>query len=115
MRIWWSGQPAAVCASAGVSPSAAPAAAPCISVRREIRLRCVIVQSPRDEAEPSRGFIATPARLAFDWAGDQDGGQLFKGSEIMPRTLFEKIWDAHLVAKRADGRELIYIDRHVLH
>ena len=33
----------------------------------------------------------------------------------MPKTLFEKIWDAHLVATRMDGRELIYIDRHVLH
>ena len=33
----------------------------------------------------------------------------------MPKTLFDKIWDAHLVARRADGRELIYIDRHVLH
>src|SRR5262245_28079088 len=33
----------------------------------------------------------------------------------MPRTLFEKIWEAHLVARRADGRVLIYIDRHVLH
>ncbi len=33
----------------------------------------------------------------------------------MPQTLFEKIWDAHLVATRLDGRELIYIDRHVLH
>src|SRR5919197_1639051 len=33
----------------------------------------------------------------------------------MPRTLFDKIWDSHLVARRADGRELIYIDRHVLH
>jgi 3-isopropylmalate/(R)-2-methylmalate dehydratase large subunit len=33
----------------------------------------------------------------------------------MPQTLFDKIWDAHLIAKRADGRELIYIDRHVLH
>ena len=33
----------------------------------------------------------------------------------MPRTLFEKIWDSHLVARRADGRDLIYIDRHVLH
>jgi 3-isopropylmalate/(R)-2-methylmalate dehydratase large subunit len=32
-----------------------------------------------------------------------------------PRTLFGKIWDDHLVARRADGRELIYIDRHVLH
>jgi 3-isopropylmalate/(R)-2-methylmalate dehydratase large subunit len=33
----------------------------------------------------------------------------------MLQTLFEKIWDAHLVARRGDGRELIYIDRHVLH
>jgi 3-isopropylmalate/(R)-2-methylmalate dehydratase large subunit len=33
----------------------------------------------------------------------------------MPRTLFDKIWDCHLVARRADGRDLIYIDRHVLH
>jgi 3-isopropylmalate/(R)-2-methylmalate dehydratase large subunit len=33
----------------------------------------------------------------------------------MPGTLFDKIWDAHLVGQRADGRDLIYIDRHVLH
>src|SRR5580700_3903269 len=33
----------------------------------------------------------------------------------MQQTLFDKIWDAHLVARRADGRDLIYIDRHVLH
>jgi 3-isopropylmalate/(R)-2-methylmalate dehydratase large subunit len=33
----------------------------------------------------------------------------------MLRTLFDKIWDAHLVAHRADGRDLLYIDRHVLH
>jgi 3-isopropylmalate/(R)-2-methylmalate dehydratase large subunit len=33
----------------------------------------------------------------------------------MRKTLFDKIWDAHLVAQRGDGRELIYIDRHVLH
>jgi 3-isopropylmalate/(R)-2-methylmalate dehydratase large subunit len=35
--------------------------------------------------------------------------------DMMPRTLFDKIWDAHLVARRGDGRDLIYIDRHVLH
>jgi 3-isopropylmalate/(R)-2-methylmalate dehydratase large subunit len=29
--------------------------------------------------------------------------------------MFDKIWDFHLVARRADGRDLIYIDRHVLH
>ena len=33
----------------------------------------------------------------------------------MARTLFDKIWDLHLVGQRADGRDLIYIDRHVLH
>ncbi len=33
----------------------------------------------------------------------------------MARTLLDKIWDAHLVARRTDGRDLIYIDRHVLH
>jgi 3-isopropylmalate dehydratase large subunit len=36
-------------------------------------------------------------------------------SPPMPATLFDKIWDSHLVARRADGRDLIYIDRHVLH
>ncbi len=33
----------------------------------------------------------------------------------MGRTLFDKIWDAHRVGTRADGRDLIYMDRHVLH
>jgi 3-isopropylmalate/(R)-2-methylmalate dehydratase large subunit len=30
-------------------------------------------------------------------------------------TLFDKIWDAHVVQRRADGRDLLYIDRHVVH
>jgi 3-isopropylmalate/(R)-2-methylmalate dehydratase large subunit len=38
-----------------------------------------------------------------------------QSSKSMPKSLFEKIWDAHLVAKRMDGRDLIYVDRHVLH
>jgi 3-isopropylmalate/(R)-2-methylmalate dehydratase large subunit len=33
----------------------------------------------------------------------------------MAATLLDKIWDAHRVATRGDGRDLIYIDRHVLH
>ncbi len=33
----------------------------------------------------------------------------------MPRTLFDKIWDAHAVGTRVDGRVLLYMDRHVLH
>ncbi len=36
-------------------------------------------------------------------------------NNAVPRTLFDKIWDSHLVGQRADGRDLIYIDRHVLH
>ena len=31
------------------------------------------------------------------------------------RTLYEKIWDAHVVETRDDGTSLIYIDRHLVH
>lgn len=33
----------------------------------------------------------------------------------MAKTLYEKIWDAHLVHTAPDGTALIYIDRHMLH
>jgi 3-isopropylmalate/(R)-2-methylmalate dehydratase large subunit len=33
----------------------------------------------------------------------------------MPQTLIDKIWEAHLVSRRVDGRDLLYMDRHVLH
>ncbi len=32
-----------------------------------------------------------------------------------PRTLYEKIWDAHLVERRDDGTCIIFIDRHLVH
>ena len=32
-----------------------------------------------------------------------------------PRTLFQKIWDDHLVEQKPDGSSLIYIDRHMVH
>ncbi|MGB7405727.1 MAG: 3-isopropylmalate dehydratase large subunit [Pacificimonas sp.] len=32
-----------------------------------------------------------------------------------PRTLFEKVWDAHVVDRREDGTCLLYIDRHLIH
>jgi len=32
-----------------------------------------------------------------------------------PRTLYEKIWAAHVVERRDDGTCLIYIDRHLVH
>ena len=31
------------------------------------------------------------------------------------RTLYDKLWDSHLVTQRDDGSALIYIDRHLLH
>lgn len=33
----------------------------------------------------------------------------------MARTLVDKIWDAHFVARRDDGRDVVYVDRHVFH
>jgi 3-isopropylmalate/(R)-2-methylmalate dehydratase large subunit len=32
-----------------------------------------------------------------------------------PRTLYEKLWDSHVVREREDGTTLLYIDRHLLH
>ncbi|MGB7372668.1 3-isopropylmalate dehydratase large subunit [Pontixanthobacter sp.] len=32
-----------------------------------------------------------------------------------PRSLYEKIWDAHVVETRDDGTSLIFIDRHLVH
>ncbi len=32
-----------------------------------------------------------------------------------PRTLFDKIWDAHLISRDDDASSLIYIDRHLVH
>ncbi len=33
----------------------------------------------------------------------------------IPRTMYQKIWDAHVVEQRDDGTALIYIDRHLVH
>jgi 3-isopropylmalate/(R)-2-methylmalate dehydratase large subunit len=32
-----------------------------------------------------------------------------------PRTLYDKIWDAHVVRQEPDGTALLYIDRHLVH
>jgi 3-isopropylmalate/(R)-2-methylmalate dehydratase large subunit len=32
-----------------------------------------------------------------------------------PRTLFDKIWDAHVVERLPDGTAILYIDRHLIH
>lgn len=38
-----------------------------------------------------------------------------KAKSNNPRTLYDKIWDSHLVDKSADGVCLLYIDRHLVH
>ena len=32
-----------------------------------------------------------------------------------PRTLFDKIWDNHVIAPQGEGTYLIYIDLHLIH
>ena len=34
---------------------------------------------------------------------------------VAGRTLYDKIWNAHVVAERDDGMAIVYIDRHLLH
>ena len=33
----------------------------------------------------------------------------------MPKTLYDKIWEDHMVHQQSDGASLIYIDRHLVH
>jgi len=33
----------------------------------------------------------------------------------MPKTLYDKIWDDHLVNEQGDGTSLLYVDRHLVH
>src|SRR3546814_6685590 len=49
-----------------------------------------------------------------DWSSDVCSSDLH---DVMakPRTLFDKIWQDHLVDVQADGTCLIYIDRHLVH
>ena len=35
--------------------------------------------------------------------------------KMRPKTLFDKIWDHHLIDTQEDGASLIYIDRHLVH
>src|ERR1700684_1345956 len=36
-------------------------------------------------------------------------------AETKPRTLFDKVWDAHVVERLPDGTCVLYIDRHLVH
>jgi 3-isopropylmalate/(R)-2-methylmalate dehydratase large subunit len=36
-------------------------------------------------------------------------------NKMTAKTLYDKIWDAHLISEDADGTSLLYIDRHLVH
>ena len=38
-----------------------------------------------------------------------------RSTDYSPRTLLDKVWDAHVVRELEDGRTLLYIDRHLVH
>ena len=33
----------------------------------------------------------------------------------MPQTLYDKIWEEHLVHEQKDGTSLLFVDRHLIH
>jgi 3-isopropylmalate/(R)-2-methylmalate dehydratase large subunit len=39
----------------------------------------------------------------------------FRDAETMPQTLYDKLWDSHVVHTEDDGTALLYIDRHLVH
>src|SRR5207247_8255049 len=44
------------------------------------------------------------------------GGEGARGRAVSsPRTLFEKVWDAHVVHRLPEGPELLYVDLHLVH
>ena len=57
-------------------------------------------------AKPKRPMITGPGRSR---------GRRNAMSASRPRTLFDKIWDSHVVEKLPDGTCILYIDRHLLH
>ena len=46
----------------------------------------------------------------IDMAGENQ-----KAKTENAKTLYDKLWDDHLVKQRDDGSALLYIDRHLLH
>ncbi len=52
--------------------------------------------------EPPRGLLRDPREKTAM-------------SSKIPKTLYDKLWDAHLVRDSGDGFALIYIDRHLVH
>ena len=67
--------------------------------------RLTAVQAAFDRLPPATAGACTPHSIPIE-----------QGIRVMkPRTLYDKIWDDHLVDEQPDGTCLIYIDRHLVH
>jgi 3-isopropylmalate/(R)-2-methylmalate dehydratase large subunit len=40
---------------------------------------------------------------------------MMSANPVLPRTLFDKLWDSHVVTTREDGEALLWVDRHFVH
>ncbi len=54
-------------------------------------------------------------KLPHDKSHNSHNKEVGMGPMTKPRTIFQKIWDDHLVHRADDGTCLIYIDRHLVH
>ena len=79
-----------------------------------------ITERARDSVRP--GAERSRANAAADRAGRRDGRRGRRNQPIgvtaamaPPRTLFDKIWDNHVIAPQGEGTYLIYIDLHLIH
>ena len=80
------------------------------------RTGAAVAQSGAITSKPGMAVAATKMAASMTLADLlQSQRSPTRKQRLMPETMFDKIWDAHFVARRADGRDLIYIDRHVLH
>ena len=67
----------------------------------------------RDPLLEGRDEIADTLRLEAKIASFESGNVARPGDH--PRTLYDKIWDSHVVADLSDGTSLVYVDRHLVH
>ena len=66
--------------------------------------------STRTTAPPPRSRLRafTPPRLQYDAGSHEEG-------EMAPRTLFEKVWDDHVIRQASGEPALLYVDLHLVH
>ena len=95
------GKSARIAEKLGMTPAKGVAPAPAAAV---------------EEYAQNRGRLGGP----FPYSGPaapRPGARSAPGKHManQPRTLFDKIWDAHVVETLQDGTALLYIDRHLVH